>query len=156
MSSMPPICGSSASKNKPEHCESHCRWVCSAPWVCPRHDPDRRVRLRVRRLFRPLAWQCRVPVVSLINRQLAFAAETCRQTAFALAIPEPTFAVTQRGLRRCDGPASRVDARASVTSVMLVLAEADACRYGQRTKRHRPYGPPRQGEVGPVSGLAKA
>src|SRR5216684_1146944 len=74
---------------------------------CPRHEPDRRVRLRVRRLSDRLhgSVEC---LPSFINPQFAFAAELA-DTAFALAIP------SRHGVTR--------DARASVTSAMLVLAK---------------------------------
>jgi hypothetical protein len=67
---------------------------------CPRHDPDRRVRLRVCRLSDRLhgSVEC---LPSFSNRQFAFAAELA-DAAFALAIPS-RHRVTQRGLRRRDG-----------------------------------------------------
>ena len=67
---------------------------------CPRHDPDRRVRLRVGRL--PNRLRSRVKrLPSFIDRRFAFAAELS-DTAFALAIPR-RHRVTQCGLGRRDG-----------------------------------------------------
>src|SRR6266852_6197199 len=86
---------------------------------CPRHEPDRRVRLRVRRLSDRLhgSVEC---LPSFINPQFAFAAELA-DTAFALAIPS-RHRVTQRACAAATAGVTR-DARASVTSAMLVLAK---------------------------------
>jgi len=87
---------------------------------CPRHDPDRRIRLRVRRLFDRLhgSVEC---LPSFINRQFAFAAELA-DTAFALRDPAPTSRHSTRPAppRRL---ASRVTHAQLWTSAMLVLAK---------------------------------